>query len=35
MKLFSWDFHGTLEKGNERAAIALSNEALKRRISHP
>lgn len=31
MKLFIWDFHGTLEKGNERAVIELSNEALKRR----
>ena len=31
MKLFIWDFHGTLEKGNERGVIALSNEALKRR----
>src|SRR3989344_7018436 len=31
MKLFIWDFHGTLEKGNERAVMELSNEALKRR----
>ncbi|MEK7082150.1 MAG: HAD family hydrolase [Patescibacteria group bacterium] len=31
MKLFVWDFHGTLEKGNERGVIALSNEALARR----
>ncbi len=31
MKLFIWDFHGTLEKGNERAVIELSNEALARR----
>lgn len=31
MKLFIWDFHGTLEKGNERAVIKFSNEALKRR----
>lgn len=31
MKLFIWDFHGTLEKGNERAVIELSNEALMRR----
>ncbi len=30
MKLFIWDFHGTLEKGNERAVIELSNEALTR-----
>ena len=31
MKLFIWDFHGTLEKGNERGVIVLSNEALKQR----
>ena len=31
MKLFIWDFHGTLEKGNERGVIGLSNEALKQR----
>lgn len=29
MNLFIWDFHGTLEKGNERAVIEISNEALK------
>lgn len=29
MKLFVWDFHGTLEQGNEQAAIELSNMALK------
>lgn len=27
-KLFVWDFHGTLEKGNEHAAIEISNAAL-------
>lgn len=27
-KLFVWDFHGTLEKGNEFAAIEMSNLAL-------
>lgn len=30
MKLFVWDFHGTLEKGNETAAIEFSNIALER-----
>ena len=29
VKLFIWDFHGTLEKGNERAVLAISNEILK------
>ena len=24
-KLFVWDFHGTLEKGNELAALEISN----------
>lgn len=28
MKLFVWDYHGTLEKGNEQAAIEISNLAL-------
>jgi HAD superfamily hydrolase (TIGR01549 family) len=27
-KLFIWDFHGTLEKGNEHAALEISNAAL-------
>jgi len=27
-KLFIWDFHGTLEKGNEYAALEISNAAL-------
>lgn len=31
MKLFIWDFHGTLEKGNEYAAIEITNEVLKER----
>lgn len=30
MKLFVWDFHGTLEKGNEFAAIEFSNIALEK-----
>ena len=29
MKLFVWDLHGTLEKGNEDAVIELSNMALE------
>jgi beta-phosphoglucomutase-like phosphatase (HAD superfamily) len=28
-KLFVWDFHGVLEKGNERAVIEISNNILK------
>jgi len=28
MKLFVWDFHGTLEQGNELAALEISNAAL-------
>ncbi|MFH1631836.1 MAG: HAD hydrolase-like protein [bacterium] len=30
MKLFVWDFHGVLEKGNEKAAIEISNMTLER-----
>jgi phosphoglycolate phosphatase-like HAD superfamily hydrolase len=30
MKLFVWDLHGTLEKGNERAVIDISNLVLQR-----
>jgi len=30
MKLFVWDLHGTLEKGNERAVIDISNSVLNR-----
>lgn len=30
MKLFVWDLHGTLEKGNDRAVIDISNHALSR-----
>lgn len=30
MKLFVWDFHGVLEKGNEGAVLEISNEVLKR-----
>ena len=30
MKLFIWDLHGTLEEGNERAVIVLSNQVLRR-----
>jgi len=29
-KLFVWDFHGTLEKGNEFAALDISDRALKK-----
>lgn len=29
MKLFVWDFHGVLEKGNEDALIEITNLALK------
>ena len=29
MKLFVWDFHGVLEKGNENAVLAISNGVLK------
>jgi phosphoglycolate phosphatase-like HAD superfamily hydrolase len=29
MKLFIWDLHGTIEQGNERAAIDMSNQILK------
>ena len=28
MKLFVWDFHGVLEKGNEGAVLEISNRAL-------
>jgi len=30
MKLFIWDFHGVLEKGNEKAVWEISNLALKK-----
>lgn len=29
MKLFVWDFHGVLEKDNEKAVVEISNEVLK------
>ncbi len=29
MKLFVWDFHGVLEKGNEKVVIVISNKVLK------
>jgi phosphoglycolate phosphatase-like HAD superfamily hydrolase len=29
-KLFVWDFHGTLEKGNELAVIEVTNNALEK-----
>ncbi len=29
-KLFVWDLHGTLEKGNEELVLAISNEVLLR-----
>ena len=28
MKLFVWDFHGVLEKGNDRAVLEITNRAL-------
>ncbi len=28
MKLFVWDFHGTLEKGNENSVLEISNKVL-------
>lgn len=30
MKLFVWDFHGTLEKGNEYAVLEMSNIVLEK-----
>jgi len=30
VKLFVWDYHGTLEKGNELAALEISNLVLKK-----
>ena len=30
MKLFVWDFHCTLEKGNENAVLEITNEILKK-----
>ena len=29
MKLFVWDFHGTLEKDNEGAVFKISNKVLE------
>lgn len=29
MKLFVWDFHGVLEKGNDEIVLEITNEALK------
>lgn len=29
-KLFVWDFHGTLEKGNEQAVVEISNLVLEK-----
>lgn len=39
MKLFVWDFHGVLEKGNDAAVIEISNLALReggysRKLTH-
>lgn len=31
MKLFVWDLHGTLEHGNHRAVVDISNEVLAQR----
>lgn len=30
MKLFVWDFNGTLEKGTEKSVIKITNEVLKK-----
>jgi hypothetical protein len=30
MKLFVWDFHGVLEKGNDGAVVEITNIALQR-----
>ncbi|MCI0442201.1 HAD hydrolase-like protein [bacterium] len=30
VKLFVWDFHGTLEKGNEQAVLEITNDVLKK-----
>ena len=30
MKLFVWDFHGVLEKDNEKAVIVVSNKVLEK-----
>lgn len=30
MKLFIWDFHGVLEKGNDDAVVEITNLALRR-----
>lgn len=30
MKLFVWDFHGVLEKGNDHGVVEISNAALKK-----
>lgn len=30
MKLFIWDFHGVLEKDNEKAVIVISNKILEK-----
>lgn len=29
MKLFVWDFHGVLEKGNDQAVVEITNHVLK------
>ncbi len=29
-KLFVWDFHGTLEQGNDNAVLAVTNEVLEK-----
>ncbi len=34
MKLFVWDFHGTLEKGNENAVLLITNKILKNNGYH-
>ncbi len=34
MKLFVWDFHGVLEKGNDHAVVEITNIALERHGYH-
>ena len=35
MKLFVWDFHGVLEKGNDEAVVELVNRIPGERMSQP
>jgi len=34
MKLFVWDFHGVLEKGNDEVVLEITNLALSNHASH-